>query len=148
MAGFPVAADRMARFLDWQREVGTDAGRDQFLQELVVHPDLNGYAKAKNLPAGRITAYLVAHPELGAAAKSAIEWFVHQSAVEVVELADDLVDEAITEEQRARLDKAIAHRTAGRKWLTSKWLRGVYGESVEHTGKITLTHEQQLEQLK
>jgi hypothetical protein len=95
-----------------------------------------------------VASYLVARPELRAAARGAVEWFVHQCAVEVVELADDLVDEEITEEQRARLEKAIAHRTAGRKWLSSKWLRGTYGESVEHTGKITLTHEQLLDQLK
>lgn len=148
MAGRPVAMDRMARFLEWQREMATEPGRERFLQELTQYSDLNGYARAYNLPAGRVTAYLVAHPELREAARGAVEWFVHQCAVEVVELADDLVDEEITEEQRARLEKAIAHRTAGRKWLSSKWLRGTYGESVEHTGKITLTHEQLLEQLK
>src|SRR5258708_8740365 len=142
MAGMPVRADRMVRFLEWQREMGTDAGRDRFLQELTAHKDLNGYAKAHALPAGRVTAYLVANPELAQAAKGAVEWYVHQCALEVVELADDLVDEEITEEQRSRLEKAIAHRTAGRKWLSSKWLRGVYRDSVEPTANITLTHHQ------
>jgi hypothetical protein len=46
MAGRPVAMDRMARFLAWQREMATEPGRDRFLQELIQYSDLNGYARA------------------------------------------------------------------------------------------------------
>jgi hypothetical protein len=141
MSGQPVAADRKARYVDWTREVATEDGRHRFLQEI---RDCGGnlveYAKERSLPSERIAAFLVEHAELNEQAKEALVWYTNQLAADVVEIADELIDEDITLDRRQVLRAAAKFRTEARKWLTSRWNRPRYGEAVqvEHTGATVL----------
>ena len=75
-------------------------------------------------------------------------------ADETLEIADDSSHDTITDDEgNERFNSEFAARSRlrvdTRKWLLSKALPKVYGDKIttEHTGRVTISHEEALGEL-
>ena len=88
MPGMPVRNDRIARLNEWEAQVETDAGRDEFLQRCSKAKNIDAVCVDMDLPRDRVVAFLAAHAELDKAAKRALESYAHARFSEIVDIAD------------------------------------------------------------
>lgn len=83
-----ITNDRLARLVEWQESVLTEAGRDEFLQRCARVLHLDEVCRELDLPRDRVLAFLAGHADLNAAARAAMEWYAHHLVAEAKTIAD------------------------------------------------------------
>lgn len=119
-----VKNDRIARLVEWQKFVLTEAGRSEFLQRLEMSGDVDAVCRDMDLPRGQVVAFMAHHAELDDAADRALKRYSHRLVAETLEIADESDD--------AKLRVGTRLKVAG------MFNRPVYGDSVKIDHSVTV----------
>lgn len=119
-----VKSDRIARLVEWQKSVLTDAGRGEFLQRLEMYGDLDEVCRSLDLPRGHVVAFLAHHAELDDAADRALKRYSHRLVSETLDIADSSADPKLMVGTRLK--------------VASMYNRPVYGDSVKIDHSVTI----------
>jgi hypothetical protein len=116
--------DRIARLIEWQKHVLTEAGRSEFLQRLALSGDVKAVCEDMDLPVTQVVAFLAHHAELDDAAYRALKRYSHSLVAETLEIARESGD--------AKLHVSTNLKVAG------MFNRPVYGDSVKIDHTVTV----------
>lgn len=119
-----VKNDRIARLIEWQRFVLTDAGRSEFLQRLELCGDVDMVCRDMDLPRGQVVAFLAHHADLDDAADRALKRYSHRLVADTLEIADESGDAKLMVGTRLK--------------VASMYNRPVYGDSVKIDHSVTV----------
>ena len=123
--------DRIARLVEWQKFVLTEAGRSEFLQRLEMCGDIDDVCRDMDLPRGRVVAFMAHHAELDDAADRALKRYSHRLVAETLDIADKSEDAKLMVGTRLK--------------VASMFNRPVYGDSVKIDHTVTVGVSQALQ---
>jgi len=148
----PIKNDRIARLIEWQKFVLTDAGRSEFLQRCEEVGDLGEVCRQMDLKSSLVVAFLAMHKELDGRAKRALDWHTNRMVSEAVEIADtpqlgvtrktkadgseEVTEEDMLGHRRLQVDTRL--KVAG------LWNRKDYGQQTKVTHEHTFDLGEQL----
>ena len=142
----PIKNDRIARLIEWQKFVLTDAGRSEFLQRCEEVGDLGEVCRQMDLKSSLVVAFLAMHKELDGRAKRALEWHTHRIVAEAVEITDSptVLTDPETGETVDSSVKRDSLRAKIRIQAAGLWNRRDYGQQTKVTHEHTFDLGEQL----
>jgi hypothetical protein len=128
-----VMQDRLARLIDFQRELLTVEGRSRFLNELMETGDLDEACVRRDLPKTQVKAWLAAHADIDDAVDRVLKRYSHQIVAETLEIADESGDAKLR--VKARMDVA------------GMWNKPAYGPTMKVEHNVTVGISDALRQI-